>query len=126
MPKKKTPDENPKDQFKRFLEVAREKGVDEHKAAKGFKSLTRDRTSGTAIADILKRGCRIIVAVHRDDDMLESVKSGPRYNAPKEPLDPAVTPDAPVIGGANTEVWQPALRYKSLKEGFVRRSFTHQ
>ena len=25
MPKKKTPDENPKEQFKRFLEVAREK-----------------------------------------------------------------------------------------------------
>lgn len=34
MPKKKTPEENPKDQFKRFLEVAREHGVDDKDAVK--------------------------------------------------------------------------------------------
>ena len=41
MPKKKTPDENPKDQFKRFLEVAREKGVDDATAKDAFKALSR-------------------------------------------------------------------------------------
>jgi len=40
MPKKKTPDENPKDQFKRFLETAREKGVDDATAKGAFKGLT--------------------------------------------------------------------------------------
>lgn len=43
MPKKKTPDENPKDQFKRFLEVAREKDVDERKAEKALKEIARPK-----------------------------------------------------------------------------------
>ena len=41
MPKKKTPDENPKVQFKRFLEAAREKSVDEDKAERAFKDVAK-------------------------------------------------------------------------------------
>lgn len=43
MPKKKTPDENPKVQFKRFLEAAREKSVDEDKAERALKELARPK-----------------------------------------------------------------------------------
>ena len=39
MPKKKTPDENPKEQFKRFVEAAKERGVDKDKAEHAFKKV---------------------------------------------------------------------------------------
>lgn len=45
MPKKKTPDENPKDQFKRFVEAAREKGVDDATAKDAFKKMSQGRKS---------------------------------------------------------------------------------
>lgn len=41
MPKRKKPPEKPEDQFKRFLETARERGVDEAEAKKVFKKLAR-------------------------------------------------------------------------------------
>lgn len=39
MPKKKTPDEKPADQFKRFVETAREHGVEENDGERAFKKL---------------------------------------------------------------------------------------
>lgn len=46
MPKKKTPDLDPKEQFKRFVEEARKRGVDENEnaLAKKFKSLAQAQT----------------------------------------------------------------------------------
>ena len=41
MPKKKTPELDPKEQFKRFQEAAREHGVDEQDARDKFKGLSR-------------------------------------------------------------------------------------
>lgn len=39
MPKKKRPEEDPKKQFERFVETAREHGLNESKAEKRFKRL---------------------------------------------------------------------------------------
>lgn len=41
MPKKKRPEEKPEEQFKRFQEAAKDKGVDEREAEKAFGDLTR-------------------------------------------------------------------------------------
>ena len=41
MPKKKTPDENPKDQFKRFVEAAKEREVDKDKAEHAFREVAK-------------------------------------------------------------------------------------
>lgn len=41
MPKKKTPDENPKEQFKRFVEAAKERGVDKEKAEHAFRAVSK-------------------------------------------------------------------------------------
>lgn len=43
MPKKKTPDENPKDQFKRFVEAAKEREVDKERAEHVFKKVARPK-----------------------------------------------------------------------------------
>jgi hypothetical protein len=42
MPKRKKPPEKPKDQFKRFLETAKEHEVDPKKSEGAFKDLARD------------------------------------------------------------------------------------
>ena len=41
MPKKKRPEEKPEDQFKRFVETAKEHGVDQPSAEKSFEALAR-------------------------------------------------------------------------------------
>ncbi len=41
MPKKTTPELDPKEQFKRFQEAAKELGVDEREAEKGFQNLSQ-------------------------------------------------------------------------------------
>lgn len=41
MPKKKRPTETPKKQFERFVETARELGVDEKKAEQAIKKMAR-------------------------------------------------------------------------------------
>ena len=41
MPKKKTPDESPKDQFRRFVETAKEREVDKAKAERAFRNVTK-------------------------------------------------------------------------------------
>lgn len=41
MPKRKRPEEDPKEQFKRFVETAREVGVDQSDAKKHFGRLAR-------------------------------------------------------------------------------------
>jgi DNA-binding transcriptional regulator YhcF (GntR family) len=43
MPKKKRPTETPKKQFERFVETARELGVDEKKAERALKEVARPR-----------------------------------------------------------------------------------
>lgn len=40
MPKKKTPEMDPKEQFKRFEQAAKEVGVDEKAAEKAFSKMT--------------------------------------------------------------------------------------
>lgn len=42
MPKKKRPEEKPADQFKRFQEAAKQRGVDGEKADKAFGKLASD------------------------------------------------------------------------------------
>jgi hypothetical protein len=39
MPKRKTPELKPEEQFKRFAEAAKELGVDERKAERAFKTV---------------------------------------------------------------------------------------
>ena len=48
MPKRKNPEKDPQEQFKRFVEAAKDKGVDERKSAKEFKRLVpkSDKKSG--------------------------------------------------------------------------------
>lgn len=41
MPKRKKPPEKPKDQFKRFLETAKERDVDVKEAERAFSSVAR-------------------------------------------------------------------------------------
>jgi hypothetical protein len=52
MPKKKTPDLDPKEQFKRFQKAAKEAGVNDADAEKAFKGIAsaphRERTKGGA------------------------------------------------------------------------------
>lgn len=45
MPKKKTPELDPKEQFKRFEKAAKDAGVDEKAAEKAFSSVARNQTS---------------------------------------------------------------------------------
>ncbi len=47
MPKKKTPELDPKEQFKRFQETAKEAGVEEFEAEQTFKNLSRDSRTKT-------------------------------------------------------------------------------
>jgi hypothetical protein len=44
MPKRKEPELPPKEQFKRFVETAREHGVDEKEAERAFKKLSPRKT----------------------------------------------------------------------------------
>lgn len=48
MPKRKAPLEKPKDQFKRFVEAAKEKGVDQSSAEKSFTELAARPASRTS------------------------------------------------------------------------------
>jgi DNA polymerase III alpha subunit len=45
MPKRKKPEEKPDEQFKRFVETAREHGVDEAAAEKAFKKVASSSSS---------------------------------------------------------------------------------
>jgi DNA-binding transcriptional regulator YhcF (GntR family) len=45
MPKKKTPEEKPEDQFKRFVETAEKIGVNKKEAEETFKRLTVKKPS---------------------------------------------------------------------------------
>lgn len=45
MPKKKTPAEKTKDQFKRFVETAREHGVDEKEVENSFRTISQSNES---------------------------------------------------------------------------------
>jgi hypothetical protein len=46
MPKRKNPPEKPKDQFKRFLETAKEREVEEEGAERAFKQIAEKTKSG--------------------------------------------------------------------------------
>jgi hypothetical protein len=48
MPKKKTPEEKPEDQFKRFVNTAKEHGVDEKEAEREFKKLSPNHSSSSS------------------------------------------------------------------------------
>lgn len=50
MPKRKRPEEKPEDQFKRFVEAAKERGVDDKdgEVAKRFSALARPRAPKTS------------------------------------------------------------------------------
>lgn len=48
MPKRKRPEEDPKKQFERFKETAREASVDAEEAERAFKSLSRAKPKPSA------------------------------------------------------------------------------
>lgn len=57
MPKRKTPELDPKEQFKRFQETAKEHGVDEKSAERSFKDIaSRSPSSRTAETGSRKKG----------------------------------------------------------------------